>query len=161
MQVEIKDDRFDQMLAKMEKACVDLSVLYKKIYYEVMLPSIMQNFNSEGRYDANRASGNKLSFQESIQGGKQKWAPLRPATVKQKLKKYGNKPILQATEALKNGVHARITPKELGISSVAHGNFAQTGTNRNNPARPWLVVQDEDRKKITKLVKDYFIAQKK
>ncbi|MBL7961460.1 phage virion morphogenesis protein [bacterium] len=157
MQVEIKDDKFTQMLAKMENACIDMTPLYKKIYYEVMLPSIMRNFSAQGRYSA---SSNRLDAQKSIIGGSHKWAPLRKETIARKRKKYGKTSILQASGSLKGGVHARITKSELGISSVKYGNYAQFGT-KFMPERPWLTVQEADRRKITKIIKQYLSELKK
>lgn len=78
-----------------------------------------------------------------------KWKALSPAYAAQKLKRFGQKPILQATgklyrsltQANAEGSVVNKMPQELVIgSSIPHGIYHQTGTNKM-PARPPIEIR--------------------
>ena len=106
---------------------------------EIVKQSIHRNFNSGGAYKS----------EGSIQGGPKKWRPR---------KKTVTWPILKKSAALMNSIYvnAENDRVKVGSSGLAYNAAQNYGyQKRNLPARPFLVVQDSDLRKIGILFKKY------
>lgn len=99
---------------------------------EVIIPSIRENFNAEGRPS---------------------WAQLAENTVKARKSSH---PILHVTGTLEDAVTSRsswrVTPSEVSLASlgVSYAAFHQGGTSKM-PARQFVAIQSEDVEKITEI----------
>lgn len=88
------------------------------------------------------------------------WAPLTPDYAAAKARQYGGKPILQASERLRDSLvgHTGDTIEELGPlkmrfgSSVEYALYHQTGTRRGLPARRIFDFTGEDRGIVQKQI---------
>lgn len=94
------------------------------------------------------------------------WAALAASTIARKLRLYGVKPILRATDALYKsltikgaaGNISRVFPlkAEFG-TSIFYAIFHQTGTSRM-PARPVILFREEDKHRFVRSIQRYMIA---
>lgn len=98
---------------------------------DMMFMSVMQNFKVEGRPD--------------------KWKTLSADYVKTKQRKFGNKPILQASGAMMNAIQKASTGNTATVfvsnDAIPYAKYHQTGT-KNMPARVFMLFQDADRRAI-------------
>lgn len=92
---------------------------------------------------------------EGGQGKSGGWAPLSSPYKERKIKRYGNKPILQATGRTYRSMTAEggdsivdKQPQEMTLGTrVPQAKFHQAGTGKM-PARPIIDMSDEDEKKL-------------
>lgn len=117
--------------------------------------SIDENFEKEGRYDGKQSGINLLS------GGSTKWKNLAPSTVKQRKKKgYYPINILRQTGILASS----ITVQPSGSNAVTMGTnieyakYINFGTSKM-PARPFLVLQEEDIADIKDIIQEHITKQ--
>jgi phage virion morphogenesis protein len=109
---------------------------------EIMRRSIEQNFQQGGRF----------SSPNDWRGGGNRWADLSPVTIelRKKENKWPGKKLIKSAE-LKNSISAVVKGNELEVgtnleyAAIQHYG-GQAGRNHKVtiPARPFLVVQDED-----------------
>lgn len=94
------------------------------------------------------------------------WPPLSPAYAARKLRLYGNKPILRATDALYQSLTIKGAPGNVSIvqpmsadfgTSIPYAVFHQTGTSRM-PARPEILLREEDKRRLVRAVQRHLIA---
>lgn len=107
--------------------------------------SIRKNFEKEGRYN---------EVGESVwRGGNKKWPELRESTVRQRAKSGRSAhPILSVSGQLKNSISYQATNGGVTVgTNLAYAAAHQYGTDKAGrsknvtiPARPFLLVQDED-----------------
>lgn len=101
--------------------------------------SIMRNFAAEGR--------------------PKPWTPLSPAYAKRKRQKYGNRPILVASGAMKRGFRFEATPRTLRIWNLRdYYVYHQRGT-RKMPQRQMLVLLRQDKAKLTWRLNRHLMAR--
>lgn len=94
------------------------------------------------------------------------WAPLSPKYAARKLRLYGDKPILRATDKLyrsmtikgAEGNVSRVQPMsaEFG-TSIFYAIFHQTGTVKM-PAREVIMLNEDDKRSLVRVVQRYMIA---
>jgi len=114
---------------------------------DIVISSIEKNIQVGGRY----------STPDSWKGGSRKWKGLSSATIKQRTKKgYWPGKILQQTGQLAGSLSKRVTNNSVIVgTNKVYGAVHQFGIGRRSslrsrrvmpaiPARPWIVVQDED-----------------
>lgn len=154
--IELQDSQVQKLFAEMQRRGGDFSKPLKIIGND-LLSSIEENFLRQGRY---QAAGD-------VRGGTNRWEPLRPATIehRQKIGKWPGK-ILQ----VRGQLAASITPQvdrfsvTLGTNlpyAAIHQFGGQAGPGRKVtiPARPYLVVQDEDIEDIIDTLTDYLLEE--
>lgn len=137
--IGINAARFD----KLGKDIRSFRVPLKRAVKEVMVPSIRANFDAEGRPTP--------------------WAPLSAYTLTRKIANGQGTKILYATGALKRVASQinmwTITTEEAIIQDlpdkVWYGKVHQSG-NKKIPARPFLIIQDEDSDAIVQIFVDWF-----
>jgi phage virion morphogenesis protein len=122
-----------------------------------LISSIEENFQREGRY----ASAG------SMRGGTNRWEPLRPSTraLREKAGKWPGK-ILQVSGHLAASITKEVSATSLILGSnlpyaAIHQLGGQAGRGRNVtiPARPYLVIQDEDLEDIIDILTDYLMEE--
>ncbi|MBL7998878.1 MAG: phage virion morphogenesis protein [Candidatus Kapabacteria bacterium] len=116
---------------------------------QLMERSIQKNFDGEGRY------GEVIDGE--YDGGGNKWKPFGAVTIARRKKKgYYPGKILQQTGATKGSVIA--TASKGGILTLAsqtvYSSYLHYGTKRM-AARPFLVVQEEDREQILNVYAEF------
>lgn len=125
--VEIRDEEVIKKLNDLKKATSDLRPAFRDtaVY---MKTSVLKNFEVEGR--------------------PKKWAPLSPKYATWKRKKGYSTKILERTGRLKQSINVSYTNKEARVyTGVKYGAYLHKGT-RKMPARPFMLIQDEDVPKI-------------
>ena len=126
----------DRALLKLQRVLEQSKKLPLKEMGEIAVKSINENFPVGGRY----------SLPGSVEGGNSRW-----------VKRKDNKPhpILWKTGKLKKSVkftaHVRVVVirSNLVYSAFQNYGFAE----KNVPARPYMVIQKEDRRKMGGLIK--------
>lgn len=90
-------------------------------------------------------------------GGRPPWAPLDPEYARRKADRGLSRRILVGTGAMKSGVGVATGPGRITVFSKApYSSVHQRGdAARNIPARPFLVLQDEDREELARMTGDY------
>lgn len=120
----------------------DFRVPLNKSLREVIIPSIQQNFLAEGRPP---------------------WEPLTAGTIENRGSSH---PILRVTGLLRRRAtqlnmwvidKTELRPLAIG-PLVSYGMFIQGGT-RFMPARPYVLLQDEDVSKIEQIFDDWIVEQ--
>jgi len=149
--IEIDDSRLKTILKKLDKKVRNLKPAFEEIG-ELLVTSITKNFEVGGRY----------SVPGTWRGGSNKWQPLSPATLK---RKRGNKILIETTNLL-NSINwqADIDSVEVGSNRVyaaihQFGGKAGRGRKVTIPARPYLVVQQENLDEITDILGDYLLGK--
>ncbi len=133
---KITQQGFDKItvdLGKISERSSDLSPALKQGRL-VMLASVNKNF---------------------AQSGRPAWAPLRPATLKQKKRLgYSSAPLIRNGQ-LKRSIAGKVTRNSLRIgTAVPYAKFHQLGTSKMK-ARPFLVFQNGDVEAINQLVLNF------
>ena len=108
-----------------------------------------------GEYMVNRTIKECFDKEQSPDG--QKWQPLSPARVKQRMKKHktGSMKILQDTGELRRSVRYEATNQRVAIGSkLVYAATHQFGRG-NIPARPFLAVTEADRQHILRMLATY------
>ncbi len=155
IKMEVDDKGVKKALRKLSRHVEDMTPVMKKIGRKIVT-SVQENFNREGRY----------SRKGSWRGGSKRWEPLAESTIKQR-KRQGYWPgkILTRLGGLKGSIisHAGKDHVVVGtnvIYAAIHqfGGKAGRGHRAKIPARPFLVVQDEDLEEIREEIADYIIG---
>lgn len=139
--LKVDDTRLKTLLAKLRRRGRNASEAFAEIA-EIMRSSVEQNFMDEGRY----------SSPGDWRGGPTSWEDLKPATIAHRMK-HGRDahPILQVSGQLASSIstshdnsHASIGTNLAYAGIHQFGGKAGRGRKITIPARPFLVVQDED-----------------
>lgn len=139
--VKVDDKRLERKLARARKHALDMRPAFNEIG-EILLSSIEENFQQEGRY----------SSPDSVMGGNRTWDELAEPTKEQRAKK-GKWPgkILQVKGKLAASINKQVThwgvtigTNKIQAALLQHGGKAGRGHKVTVPARPFIVVQDED-----------------
>lgn len=152
IKIEVDDKGMQKMLRELSERMEDLTPVMRRIG-ELLVSSVQENFNREGRY----------SEPGSWRGGPKRWQELAPSTIRQRERQgYWPGQILTRTGRLKSSInyHAGKDHVVVGtnlIYAAIHqfGGKAGRGHRANIPARPFLVVQDEDLEEIREIIRDY------
>lgn len=139
--IQVDDSGLKRVVAKLLQAAADATPAFAEIG-EILRSSVTQNFLDEGRY----------SSPKDWRGGTKKWEELKPPTIAHRLKSgRGAHPILQVSGQLKSSisVQADANGAQIGTNLVyagihQFGGKAGRGKKVTIPARPFLVVQDQD-----------------
>jgi len=154
IKIEVDDEGVKKSLRELSDRVEDLTPVMKMIG-ELLVSSVQENFNREGRY----------SEPGSWRGGSKRWKPLAPSTIKQR-KRLGYWPgqILTRTGRLRSSINYRAGRDHVAVGTnviyaAIHqfGGKAGRGHRANIPARPFLVVQDEDLEEIREIIADYIL----
>ena len=149
IKIEVDDKGVKEALRELSERMEDMTPVMRRIG-ELLVSSVQENFNREGRY----------SEPGSWRGGSKRWQPLAPSTIKQR-ERLGYWPgqILTRTGRLKASItyHAGRDYVAVGTNLVyaaihQFGGKAGRGHRANIPARPFLVVQDEDLDEIREII---------
>ena len=159
MKFEIKVDikKVQRLLKKTYQKTSDLREPFRQIA-EIIHESIQYNFDVGGRY----------SRPGSWRGGSEKWKPLALSTIleRERLGYGGEKPILVRTRDLRYSITDKITKDSLVIgTNLEYAKVHQLGNPVPSPrhpfplpARPFLVVQEEDLEDIAEILENYLIS---
>jgi len=137
----VDDTRLKIVLKQLLRKSKDASTAFAEIA-QVLASSVEKNFHQEGRYLA----------PNSMYGGSSKWQKLADSTVANRARSgRGAHPILQVSGQLASSITTASGPRhaQIGTSLVygaihQYGGKAGRGRKVTIPARPFLVVQDED-----------------
>lgn len=155
--LKVDDTILRQRVAKLIRASQDASEAFEEIA-QVLASSVEKNFADEGRF---LSAGN-------VMGGPNKWPQLAPATVAKRAKSgRGAHPILQVHGQLAASITTQAGPKHASIGShlvyaAIHQFGGQAGRGRKVtiPARPYLVVQDDDISDMLEIIADHLTRAK-
>lgn len=109
--------------------------------------------------------GDQFSGEGSRTGG---WAPLSPRYAADKARRWGSKPILEASGAMKaslTGTGGRNISRQIGGdtlefgTSVPYARYHQTGTSRM-PQRRILDLTEDDRRGLMKLLQRHLFTDR-
>jgi len=122
---------------------------------DIVISSIEKNIEVGGRY----------SSPDSWKGGGRKWKGLAAATIKQRMKKgYWPGKILQQTGSMAGSLSKKVGSNSVTIgTNKIYGAIQQFGGKAGRghkvtiPARPWIVVQDEDLTEIGHAITAYLM----
>jgi len=140
--ISVKSDAVTARLKKIAKAGADLSKPLSTIG-EIVLSSVEENFAREGRFET---AG-------SWRGGSTRWADLADSTKAARAKKgkWPGKKLQVSQGGLAASISKTVTNKDVTVGTnkvygAIHQFGGQAGRGRSVtiPARPFLVVQDED-----------------
>jgi len=152
IKIEVDDKGVKKALQELSERVEDLTPVMRRIG-ELLVSSVQENFNREGRY----------SEPGSWRGGSKRWQPLAPSTIRQR-ERLGYWPgqILTRTGRLKSSInyqagkdHVVVGTNLIYAAIHQFGGKAGRGHRANIPARPFLVVQDEDLEEIREIIRDY------
>ena len=143
IRVTIQDKEIRDLLEKVKARTGNLKPAMELIG-EVMLKSVKRNFDEQGR--------------------PVKWAPLAKSTIKSR--KFPDKPILQQYGNLRKITYAAFNDRVVIGSMVEKyaaihqlGGVAGRGHKAKIPARPFLMVQDEDWSSIKDVIMEYLMSK--
>lgn len=122
---------------------------------DIVISSVEKNIEVGGRY----------SSPESWKGGTRKWKGLSSATIKQRTKKgYWPGKILQQTGSMAGSLSKKVGNNSVIVgTNKVYGAIQQFGGKAGRghkvtiPARPWIVVQDEDLTEIGHAITAYLM----
>lgn len=134
MQFEVKIDasQVNELIRKMK------NLTFKPVMKRIgvyMVNSVQKNFDAQGR--------------------PKKWAPLSENYRKWKTKHGFSDRILILTNTLRKSINYKASDFETRVfAGEKYGVYHQTGT-RKMPARPFLVIQEEDKTFIKRIIDEY------
>ena len=136
--ITVKDDAVKAALKRLIDAGANLLPFYTDVK-EVVLNSVRRNFEK---------------------GGRPKWLPLSPRTIERKghSRPLIEKGILQNIVGKSTAEFARIgvQPSAKAYAAIQHfGGRAGRGRKVKIPARPYLVLQEKDKKEIVRLAEEH------
>lgn len=141
------DDQIDRTLLRFELGAADASPAFDAMGDSLRLAELKQ-FKSEGGYGS---------------GG---WAPLSPAYAAAKRRRWGKKPILQASGLLKTSLTTRPFPVDVVEAHFAvfgtdldYAGYHQAGTDRM-PARPVIDLPESLRQRWVKILQRWLLTGK-
>lgn len=131
-----------------------------KAFGRILVRSVSDNFEAEGRPKAWKPLAQSTLFTRLGAG---RLVTRKGKEAKRTQKRLGNVKILQDRGFLKNSVRAAVSGNTLrvgpsgpaAIYAAIHQFGGQAGRGRKSkiPARPYLVIQDEDARELVDLVK--------
>jgi len=137
MKVEVNDTEVQVMLGNVLKRVSDMRPAMRDISI-LLKESVKKNFEAEGR--------------------PKKWKPLAPSTIASKVKRKGTwRPILVDTGKLRASNTPSYGAKWAKLTNAVKGNYGwkhQYGTGKI-PARPFMMIQDEDIPRIIDVLRRY------
>lgn len=149
-EISIDDARLQARLRRLDDRMTNMTPFFEEVG-EIIRTSVVKNFEEGGRY---RSPGD-------WRGGSRKWRPLSVVTL---ARKRGKK-ILIDSGALLNSINWQadrqgvvIGPNRVYAAIHQFGGKAGRGHKVTIPARPYLVVQDEDLEQINDVLEDYLLG---
>ncbi len=150
--IDIQTIGIDSILLRLKKMINGFKDLSPALFNirERLLMSVEENFLEGGRYKSGK----------SFEGGDTKWKKLSKATIKERTKR-GDWPgqILVESGILKQSISGSVTENSVTIGTNVEyaaiqqfGGMAGRGKKVKIPARPFLVIQDDDVEEIRKIV---------
>lgn len=150
--IQLKKEGLEKALAKLGKKGSDLREPLS-IIGEIVVSSVDKNFQVEGRH-----SGDP----DSIFGGSKKWAEWseRWAKRREDMGKLGK--ILTLNGGLASSVAYEVAGDAVTISSakIYASSLHHGDKNRGLPARPFLVIQDEDLDEMNEVLASFLTSKK-
>ena len=158
IKMKIDDRQINELLRRLRRKMGDLTPVMEEIG-ELIVSSVQENFNRGGRY----------SEPGSWRGGNKKWKKLAPSTIRERERQgYWPGQILVRTGRLKNSIFYEAGKDHVTVgTNVVYAAIHQFGGKAGRkhaakiPARPFLVVQDEDLEEIKEIILDYIKALSK
>ena len=153
IKMKIDDRQINELLRRLRRKMGDLTPVMEEIG-ELIVSSVQENFNRGGRY----------SEPGSWRGGNKKWKELAPSTIRERERQgYWPGQILVRTGDLKESItyDAGKDYVIVGTWDIDYAAIHQFGGKAGRkhaakiPARPFLVVQDEDLEEIKEIILDY------
>lgn len=153
-EIQVDDAELQRELQTLDARIRDMTPAYQVIG-ETLKTSVIRNFEEGGRY------GEVGDWR----GGKNRWQPLSPVTIARITKgtgDMGHRKILVGEGHLLNSIHWQADSEGVAVGSnliyaAIHnfGGMAGRGHKVSIPARPYLVVQDEDLREIKQIINDF------
>jgi phage virion morphogenesis protein len=149
----IDDRELKILMNRLSRRMRDMSPVMSELG-EIALSSIEKNFEVGGRY----------SSPDSWRGGSKKWKPLASATIKQREKegKWPGQILVKSAGGLAPSISTYVTKDSVSVGTnkvyaAIHqfGGRAGRGHKVTIPARPYIVIQDEDITEMKAAVTDY------
>ncbi|PZO39563.1 MAG: phage virion morphogenesis protein [Shackletoniella antarctica] len=99
----------------------------------------------------------KLRFLKEQDPAGKPWAPLRPATVREKKRSGKSSAILSRDKFLAASIFYNVSGSEVRVKpSEEYGIFHQVGNSKRNlPARPFMGFEPGDAEKIGQIFRDH------
>ena len=157
IKMTIDDREINRLLRRLRRKMGDLTPVMEEIG-ELIVSSVQENFNRGGRY----------SKPGSWRGGNKKWKELAPSTIKERKRLgYYDKDtdsceILVRTGELKDSItydagkdYVTVGTDKVYAAIHQFGGKAGRKHAAKIPARPFLVVQDDDLEEIKEIILDY------
>lgn len=148
-EIQVNDTELNRQLALLSGRTGNLKPVFSVIG-EILKTSIVKNFEVGGRYSA----------PGSWRGGSNRWQPLSPITIARK----GHDRILFGEGHLMNSINYQADKDGVAVGTnliyaAIHnfGGMAGRGHKVKIPARPYLVVQDEDMTEIKAVINDFLM----
>jgi len=150
----IDDREMKQLLRSLSRKMRNMRPIMSELG-EIALSSIEKNIEVGGRY----------SDPDSWRGGSRKWKPLSPATIKQRARKgYWPGKILQQAGQLAASISKKVSGDSVSIGTnkiyaaiQQFGGKAGRGHKVTIPARPYIVIQDEDITEMKAAINSYLL----
>ncbi len=150
----IDDREMKQLLRSLSRKMSNMRPLMSELG-EIAISSIEKNFEVGGRY----------SSPESWRGGSRKWKPLAAPTIKQRAKKgYWPGKILQRVGQLAASISKKVSRDSVSVGTnkiyaaiQQFGGKAGRGHKVTIPARPYIVIQDEDITEMKAAINNYLL----
>jgi len=147
----IVNDEISGAMVRLAEYSKDADLL--NLIGEVLDRSIQKNFKVGGRYG--------MLDGETWTGGTSKWTGLSGNYERWRTKHGYTGGVLQVHSLLKNSITYKVTARgELEIgSALEKAAYLQYGVEGVMPARPFIVVQDEDIEEIGILISEYIASR--
>lgn len=148
-EIQVTDTELNRQLALLSERTGNLRPVFSVIG-EILKTSIVKNFEVGGRYSA----------PGSWRGGTNRWQPLSPKTI---ARKGHNRPLIGEGH-LMNSINYQAANDGVAIGTNLvyaaiqnFGGMAGRGLKVKIPARPYMVVQDEDLTEIKAVINDFLM----
>ena len=117
----------------------------------------LQNFNGPlGETGALLENKAKNRFTTQKDPGGKPWAPLKPATIREKKKQGKSTSILSRDKLLAASIAFNVSGNEVRVKpSEEYGIFHQTGSKKGLPARPFMGFEADDADRIGQIFRDH------
>lgn len=149
--IQVDDARLQSLLKQLDKRVRNLKPVFEE-FGELLVASITKNFEVGGRYTA---AGD-------WRGGFSRWQPLSFATLENK---RGKGILLESTNLL-NSINWKADRESVVVGTnriyaaiQQFGGKAGPGKQVKIPARPYLVIQEEDLAQMGDIVGDYLLQK--
>lgn len=145
----LKSKKIKELLQDIEKRSIDLTPAFEEIG-NIIVESVEDNFQDEGRHNGDPTS---------IMGGSQKWEKWSDEWQKRRNKLgKGDGKILQLDGGLASSIDYDANKDSVIITAGKEYAYRQHFGGNGIPARPFLVIQEEDLDDIIEELNNFIIS---